>query len=89
MRARYDQALDHPEGHPVKIHILDDYFDTLRTLPSFAQLDGHDVTVWTDCPKDEAQLAGRVSDAGVLVLFRDRTPITESLVARLPNLRQD
>jgi len=27
----------------MKITILDDYFDTLRTLPCFAKLDGHDV----------------------------------------------
>lgn len=71
----------------MKVHILDDYFDTLRTLPSFAQLDGHDVTVWNDRAADEAALAERVAEAEVLVLFRDRTPITESLVAQLPNLK--
>ena len=27
----------------LKISILDDYFDTLRTLPCFRKLDGHDV----------------------------------------------
>jgi len=25
----------------VKVAILDDWFDTLRTLPSFGKLDGH------------------------------------------------
>lgn len=29
----------------MKIDILDHYFDRLRTLPCFAELDGHDVTV--------------------------------------------
>ena len=29
----------------MKITILDDYFDTLRHLPSFAKLSDHDVTV--------------------------------------------
>lgn len=71
----------------MKIHILDDYFDTLRTLPSFAALDGHDVTVWNDRAPDEATLASRVADAEVLVLFRDRTLITKSLIARLPKLK--
>ena len=71
----------------MRVHILDDWFDTLRTLPSFALLDGHEVTVWTDRLADEAALAERIADAEALVLFRDRTPITESLVARLPNLR--
>lgn len=32
----------------MKITILDDYFDTLRRLPSFATLRDHDVTIWTD-----------------------------------------
>ncbi|GAC1316958.1 MAG: hypothetical protein NVSMB12_14300 [Acidimicrobiales bacterium] len=32
----------------MRVTVLDDYFDTLRTLDSFARLAGHDVTVWTD-----------------------------------------
>ena len=32
----------------MKITILDDYHDTLRTLACFRKLDGHDVTVWND-----------------------------------------
>ena len=31
----------------MKVSILDDYFDTLRTLDCFEKLAGHDVTVWT------------------------------------------
>ncbi|MBM9593853.1 D-2-hydroxyacid dehydrogenase family protein [Roseitranquillus sediminis] len=71
----------------MRIHILDDYFDTLRTLPSFAKLDGHEVTVWTDRPRDEDELARRIADAEALVLIRERTRVTESLVDRLPRLR--
>lgn len=71
----------------MKVHILDDYFDTLRTLSSFRALDGHDVTVWNDHAPDEATLAERVVEAEVLILFRDRTPITGSLVKKLPNLK--
>ena len=37
---------------PMKISILDDYHDTLRTLPCFRKLDGHDVTVWNDHVQD-------------------------------------
>ena len=32
----------------MKIAILDDYHDTVRTLPAFAKLAGHDVTIWND-----------------------------------------
>ena len=71
----------------MKVHILDDWFDTLRHLPSFARLDGHDVTVWTDHTEDVDTLAERLADAEALVLFRERTPVTADLLARLPDLR--
>ena len=71
----------------MKIHILDDWFDTLRDLPCFSKLEGHDVTVWTDHEPDPAALAARVQDAECLVLFRERTKITADLLDRLPNLR--
>ncbi|PRX38444.1 D-3-phosphoglycerate dehydrogenase [Meinhardsimonia xiamenensis] len=71
----------------MKVHILDDWFDTLRHLPSFEKLAGHDVTVWTDHVEDVDKLAERLADAEALVLFRERTPITEELVSRLPKLR--
>ena len=71
----------------MKVHILDDWFDTLRGLPCFAKLSGHEVTVWTDHVEDVEQLADRLREAEVLVLFRERTRITADLLARLPNLR--
>ncbi|MCT7376686.1 D-2-hydroxyacid dehydrogenase family protein [Chelativorans salis] len=71
----------------MKVHILDDYHDTLRHLPSFGMLADHDVTVWTDRAPNEEALAGCIENAEALVLFRDRTAITESLVEKLPDLR--
>ncbi len=71
----------------MKVHILDDWFDTLRGLPCFKLLEGHDVTVWTDHEPDPARLADRVKDAEALVLFRERTKIGAELLHRLPNLR--
>ena len=71
----------------MKVHILDDWFDTLRGLPCFAKLAGHDVTVWTDHEPDPAKLAERVADADCLVLFRERTKVSADLLERLPNLR--
>ena len=71
----------------MKVHILDDWFDTLRHLPSYQKLDAHDVTVWTDHLTDEAILAERLKEAEVLVLFRERTAITKGLLERLPKLR--
>lgn len=71
----------------MKVHILDDWFDTLRTLPCFDMLSGHDVTVWTDHEPDPALLAKRVQDAEALVLFRERTKIGDALLSRTPKLR--
>jgi D-3-phosphoglycerate dehydrogenase / 2-oxoglutarate reductase len=71
----------------MKISILDDYFDTLRTLPCFRKLDGHEVTIWNDHVQDVDQLAERLRDAEVLVLFRERTQIRAPLLERLPKLK--
>ncbi|MGI9402015.1 MAG: D-2-hydroxyacid dehydrogenase family protein [Rhizobiaceae bacterium] len=70
----------------MKISILDDYFDTLRTLPCFKRLDGFDVTVWNDHVQDADQLAERLADTEALVLFRERTRIEAELLDQLPNL---
>lgn len=69
------------------VTVLDDWFDTLRTLPCFARLDGHDVTVWTDHVQDVDGLAERLRDTEALVLIRERTQIGAALLARLPALR--
>ena len=70
----------------MKVHILDDWFDTLRGLPCFAKLADHDVTVWTDHEPDPARLAVRIAEAEALVLFRERSKIGADLLGRLPNL---
>ncbi len=70
----------------MKVHILDDWFDTLRGLPSFARLAGHDVTVWNDHVEDIDVLANRLAGAEALVIFRERTPIRGDLLKRLPKL---
>lgn len=71
----------------MKVHILDDWFDTLRGLDSFARLSDHDVTVWNDHVEDIDILASRLVDAEALILFRERTPIQGDLLERLPKLK--
>jgi D-3-phosphoglycerate dehydrogenase len=71
----------------MKISILDDYFDTLRTLDCFAKLKGHDVTVHNDHVQDVDALAERLMDTEVLVLIRERTQIRAPLLERVPNLK--
>jgi D-3-phosphoglycerate dehydrogenase len=71
----------------MQVAILDDYFDTLRTLPCFAKLEGHDVKVWTDHVQDVEGLAERLHDAEAVVLIRERTAIRTPLLERLPKLK--
>jgi D-3-phosphoglycerate dehydrogenase / 2-oxoglutarate reductase len=71
----------------MKVAILDDYFDTVRTLACFAKLAGHEVTVWNDHVQDTDTLAARLADVEALVLIRERTQIRAPLLERLPKLR--
>jgi D-3-phosphoglycerate dehydrogenase len=71
----------------VKVSILDDYGDTLRTLACFPKLAGHDVTIWNDHLQDTDKLAERLKDAEALVLIRERTKIRAPLLRKLPKLR--
>jgi D-3-phosphoglycerate dehydrogenase len=71
----------------MKISILDDYFDTLRTLACFVKLKGHDVTIFNDHVQDVDALAERLRDTEALVLIRERTQIRAALLERLPKLK--
>jgi len=71
----------------MKISILDDYQDAVRTLKCFPKLAGHDVTIWNDHTKDIDTLAQRLKDTEALVLIRERTPIRAALIERLPRLK--
>jgi len=71
----------------MKVAILDDWFDTLRTLDCFEKLAGHEVTVFTDHVQETGALAERLSGFDALVLIRERTEIREPLLERLPDLR--
>src|ERR1700741_3558973 len=71
----------------MKVSILDDYFDTLRTLDCYRKLAGHDVTIWNDHVQDVDKLVERLKDTEALVLIRERTQIRTPLLERLPRLK--
>ena len=71
----------------MKIAILDDYQDCVRSLACFARLAGHDVIVLNQTFSDLAELAARLPGVEALVLIRERTRITRALLERLPVLR--
>ena len=55
----------------MNIAILDDYFNTIRTLDCFRKLEGHDVKIWNDHVQDDETLTKRLSEIEVLVLIRE------------------
>ncbi len=71
----------------MKIAILDDYHDTVRTLDCFKKLSGHEIRIWNDHVQDVDALAGRLRDTEALVLIRERTEIRAPLLHRLDKLR--
>lgn len=71
----------------MKISILDDYHDTLRTLDCFKKLSSHEVEIWNDHVQNVDALAARLHDTEALVLIRERTEIRGPLLQRLDKLR--
>jgi D-3-phosphoglycerate dehydrogenase / 2-oxoglutarate reductase len=71
----------------MKVTILDDYFDTLRSLPCFAKLARHQVKIWNDHVQVTDRLVERLRDTEALVLIRERTQIRTPLLDRLPKLK--
>jgi len=71
----------------LRVTVLDDYVDVVRTLRCFQRMNAHDVVIWNDCVKEVDRLAERLHDTEALVLLRERTRIPADLVARLPQLK--
>jgi D-3-phosphoglycerate dehydrogenase len=70
----------------VRIVIPDDYQRAVAGLDCFRDLAGHEVTIYSDPTADVAVLAERFRDAEALVLIRERTRITATLLDALPGL---
>jgi len=71
----------------VKVAILDDYHDTVRTLGAFRKVAGQEVRIFNDHVQDTDALAERLKDTEALVLIRERTQIRAPLLERLPKLK--
>ena len=79
-----------PPGAPgsMKISILDDYHDTLRTLAVLsASSTATTSRSGTITSRTSMSLAERLRDTEVLVLIRERTQIRAPLLERLPKLK--
>src|SRR6478735_12538894 len=72
---------------PVRCVILDDYQGVATTYADWSVLDGVRVSTVRDHVSDEGVLAEVLDGVEVLVLMRERTPLTRSLLELLPSLR--
>ncbi|CAI1519530.1 Glycerate dehydrogenase [Serratia quinivorans] len=72
----------------LKCAILDDYQQVALSMADWSAL-GDRVEVFSIGQhfSDEAELAVHLQDCDILVIMRERTPITASLLARLPRLK--
>ncbi len=71
----------------MNIVILDDYQDAVRKLDCAAKLEPFAAKVYTNTVKGLGQLSIRLKDADVVVLIRERTPMTRALIDKLPRLK--
>jgi D-3-phosphoglycerate dehydrogenase len=71
----------------MNIVILDDYQDAVRKLECASKLESYQAKVYTNTVKGIGQLSVRLKDADIVVLNRDRSPISRQLIEKLPRLK--
>ncbi len=71
----------------MNIVILDDYQDAVRKLQCASRLEAYSTKVFTNTVKGIGQLSVRLREADIIILIRERTPITRQLLDKLPRLK--
>ncbi len=71
----------------MKIVVIDDWARGFRTLPCYARLAGHDVTVHHDTEKDPVKLAARINGAQALILTQERSLFPRAVIERLTTVK--
>lgn len=71
----------------MKISVIHDYADVLRTTRAFPRLQGHEVIIHNDAYTDPARVVEQVRGCDALLLTQQRVPITRRIVEQLPQLK--
>lgn len=72
----------------LRVAILDDYQDVARQMADWSAVaDRAEITVFTDHVHDAGELVSRLAPFDVIVVMRERTPLTRSIIEALPQLR--
>ena len=71
-----------------RIAVLDDYQNVALSLADWSVLDGRaTVTVFNDHLADPDAVVERLQPFDILCVMRERTPMTRTIIERLPKLR--
>ena len=71
----------------MKIAIVDDWSNSLQTLSCFAKLDNLDITIFSNYISTIEDRTKQLSPFDAVVLIRERTQITRTLLQGLPKLK--
>src|SRR6201988_2506590 len=73
---------------PIRIAVLDDYQAVALSLADWSVLDGRaTVTVFNDHLADSDAVVERLQPFDIVCVMRERTPMTRTIIERLPKLR--
>src|ERR1700730_5777821 len=76
------------QQEPFRIAILDDYQDVALSLADWSVLDARaTVTVFNDHLADPDAVVERLQPFDIVCVMRERTPMTRTIIERLPKLR--
>src|ERR1700722_9749062 len=74
--------------HSTNIAVLDDYQGVALSMADWSQVSRRaNVTVFRDHLEDEDAVAERLAPYDIVCIMRERTPMTASLLERLPRLK--
>lgn len=71
----------------MKIAVIHDYADVMRTTGAYPRLAGHDVRIYNDAYTDPARVVEQVKDCDALVLTQQRVTVTRGIIEKLPDLK--
>jgi D-3-phosphoglycerate dehydrogenase len=71
----------------MKIAVIHDYADVLRTTSAFAKLQGHEVKIYNDAYTDPARVVEQVKGCDALLLTQQRVVVSRKTLEQLPQLK--
>ena len=75
-------------AEPVRIAVLDDYQNVALSMADWSGLDERAaITVFNDHMADPYAVVARLQSFDVVCVMRERTPMSRSIIERLPRLR--